>query len=452
MSCNVAISAAGLGKCYQIYGRPQDRLKQTLWRGRRRFYREFWALRDVSFQVGHGETVGIVGRNGSGKSTLLQLVAGTLTQTVGEIEVNGRIAALLELGAGFNPEFTGRENVQLNASLMGLSPDEIAQRYDEIVAFADIGDFIGQPVRTYSTGMCVRLAFAVAINVHADILIIDEALAVGDEAFQRKCFSRIQSLQKAGATILFVSHSGAAVVELCSRALLLDGGELLCTGVPKYVVSRYHKLVYAPTDKVDAVRTEIRSLDGAQDQSASPNALASTPAESLRAYYDPHMKPASTLAYESRGAVIENPRITTLQGEQVNVLVPRDKYRYAYQVYFPQAAYNVRFGMLIKTVSGLEVGGAVTSSPADAIEFIPAGATAQVQFSFRNLLNPAVYFLNAGVLGTVDGSEVFLHRYVDVAMIRVLPTQQLLATAIVDLYMEPEVKIEANGPNLVANT
>lgn len=222
MSSEHAIVVSCLSKCFHIYDTPRDRLLQMLARGRRQYYREFWAMRDVSFTIGKGETVGIVGRNGSGKSTLLQLICGTLNPSGGEIQTHGRIAALLELGSGFNPEFSGRENVYMNAAVLGLSREETEARFAEIEAFAEIGEFIDQPVKTYSSGMMVRLAFAVAINVDAQVLIVDEALAVGDELFQRKCYARIEALKQKGATILFVSHSGGTVIELCDRALLLD--------------------------------------------------------------------------------------------------------------------------------------------------------------------------------------------------------------------------------------
>lgn len=230
MSSDVAIRVANLGKCYQIYHQPQDRLKQALWRGRKQFYREFWALRDVSFEVRKGETIGIIGRNGSGKSTLLQLIVGTLNPTGGDVETNGRIAALLELGSGFNPDFTGRENVYLNGAILGLSREEIDARFDAIVEFADIGEFIDQPVKTYSSGMMVRLAFSVSINVEPDILIVDEALAVGDMGFQLKCMERLDQLTKSGITMLFVSHDISAVKAFCSKAIYLAEGRVKAIG------------------------------------------------------------------------------------------------------------------------------------------------------------------------------------------------------------------------------
>ena len=243
MSFDFAIQANNLGKCYQIYRQPLDRLKQSFWRSKKRFYQEFWALRDVSFKIRKGETVGIIGSNGSGKSTLLQILCGTLSPTQGEVTINGRVAALLELGAGFNPEFTGRENVYMNATIMGLSTAEIDSRYDEIAAFANIGSFIEQPVKTYSSGMYVRLAFATAINVSPDILVVDEALAVGDARFQQKCMAKIRKFCQTG-TVIFVSHDTAAVTELCSRAIWIESGRIRLDGPPKFVVEKYLQFMY----------------------------------------------------------------------------------------------------------------------------------------------------------------------------------------------------------------
>lgn len=236
MSSDVAISIRGVGKTFRLYKRPQDRLLQRF--SRKHLFQEFHALSDISFDVKRGETVGIVGRNGSGKSTLLQLICGTLTPTHGEIQVNGRVAALLELGAGFNPEFTGRENVYLNAAILGLSKQQIDARLEDIFAFAEIGEFIDQPVKTYSSGMYVRLAFAVIAHVDADILIIDEALAVGDALFTQKCMRFLRKFREHG-TILFVSHDSAAVTNLCQRAVWLREGAIAQQGPAKEVSEAY---------------------------------------------------------------------------------------------------------------------------------------------------------------------------------------------------------------------
>lgn len=260
-----AIEVRGVSKRYALFSSPAERLRRSAAVRVRRLLgqaypsngSEFAALDFVSFEIGRGETVGIVGRNGSGKSTLLQIICGTLSPTSGTVRVNGRIAALLELGSGFNPEYTGRDNVFLNSAILGASEEETRARMDQILDFADIGRFIDQPVKTYSSGMYVRLAFATAINAQPDILIVDEALAVGDEAFQRKCFARLRQIQEQGATILFVSHNAQSVISLCSRAILLDQGQMLMEGAPKEVTAQYQRLVHARKEDAEGIRQSI---------------------------------------------------------------------------------------------------------------------------------------------------------------------------------------------------
>src|SRR3954471_21855296 len=251
MTC--ALRVQGVSKQYRTYARPGDRLKESLSRGRLRRHKEFWALHDVSFELNEGEIVGIIGPNGCGKSTLLQIIAGTLQPTHGDVWHQGRISALLELGAGFDPEFTGVENVYMNASLLGFSRRETDALFPQIERFAEIGDFLYQPVKTYSSGMYVRLAFAIAASVEPDILIIDEALAVGDAVFQHRCLRRINELHERGATVLFVSHDAAAVRALCSRAILLRSGRVVIDGKPADVLNRYQQIVM---EREEAYRAE----------------------------------------------------------------------------------------------------------------------------------------------------------------------------------------------------
>lgn len=239
MSSDLAIKVENLNKCYHIYDKPHDRLKQMLMRGKRQYFQEFWALRDVSFEIKKGETIGIIGRNGSGKSTLLQMICGTLNPTSGSVQTHGRIAALLELGAGFNPEFTGRENVYMNGAILGLTQDQVDSRFEEIASFADIGSFIEQPVKTYSSGMFVRLAFASNIMSRPEIMIVDEALSVGDMNFQAKCMTALTRIQDNGATILFVSHDIGSVKSLCSRGIYIERGQLVAAGPAADVAERY---------------------------------------------------------------------------------------------------------------------------------------------------------------------------------------------------------------------
>lgn len=453
MSSDFAITVNGVGKVFPIYAKPHHRLMQMLSprAAKQRWFRQFRALQDVSFDVRRGETLGIVGRNGSGKSTLLQIICGTLTPNTGSIQVNGRVAALLELGAGFNPEFTGRENVYLNGTVLGLNRLEIDQRFDEILAFADIGEFIDQPVKSYSSGMYIRLAFAVAINVTPDVLVIDEALSVGDEAFQRKCFARIQQIKEAGATVLFVSHSAGTVTELCDRAILLDRGELLATGAPKFVVSRYQKMLYAPADKAQLVREQIRqdmlqlsALDMAmhdvdREDAALVRGALQTQVSATEDYLDVGMVPQSTVRYSGRGAHIEDAHIEAADGRRVNVLCGGGAYVYTYRVRFDKPAVRVRFGMMIKTVAGIELGGAASHTLMAAEDEYASDTVTMVRFDFRCMLAPGVYFLNAGVMGHVEGQEHFLDRHLDIAMFRVLPQPERLSTGMVDFAVTASV-------------
>ncbi|MBE9481820.1 MAG: ABC transporter ATP-binding protein [Bacteroidetes bacterium] len=449
MATEIVISAKNLTKTYKFYNSHYDRVKETFNPFGKKYHQPFNALLDVSFDVKKGNTLGIVGCNGSGKSTLLQIVCGILQPSSGSIQVNGRISAILELGAGFSPEFTGRQNVYLNAQILGLNREEMDTSFDDIVAFADIKKFIDQPVKTYSSGMYIRLAFAVAINVKPDILIIDEALAVGDEAFQRKCFAQIKAFQKKGGTILFVSHNTTAVVELCNSAILLDHGEVLIAGAPKLVVSRYHKLLFSPTDRTDSISKE----SGADNNKSTQSMLSNKDKqgkqlkadvfseERLPENYDSKMLPKSTIWYENRGAIIEKPVIITADGFKVNTLNQGDEYIFSYNVSFQEKCFNVRFAMIIKTTSGFELGGAVTSQPGEGIDYVKPGTTINVHFHFSCLLLPAIYFMNAGVLGMISGKEVFLHRGIDVAMFRVLRDDNSIATATVDFNISSSFSV-----------
>jgi lipopolysaccharide transport system ATP-binding protein len=325
---------------------------------RSRWFKEFYALRNVDVTVNRGETVGILGRNGSGKSTLLQIICGTLQPSSGTLRVGGRIAALLELGAGFNPEFTGRENVFLNGTVLGLTHRQIQQKFDEIVSFADIGDFIDQPVKTYSSGMYVRLAFAVAISTEPQILVVDEALSVGDEAFQRKCFSRIEELKRGGATILFVSHSAGSIIELCDKAILMDNGEMLLHGRPKDVVSQYQRLLYAPASKRAMIRQAIKDMELSQEVvTVEHDELLAKTHDAKRFVsniehhdlsdmerFDEGMRSESVVEYTSLGAMIIDPHLVNDAGNRVNILVPGREYAYRYRVAFSKT--------LLKGLSG----------------------------------------------------------------------------------------------------
>ncbi len=266
MSSDIAIDVNGLAKVYRIFRSPPDRLKQVLWRGRRKFYDEFWALHPISFQVKRGECVGFLGKNGSGKSTLLQMIAGTLDPSHGSFNVSGRLSALLELGAGFNPEFTGRENVILSGALLGISAAEMKERLPAILEFSELGDFIDKPVKTYSSGMYVRLAFSAAIHVEPEVLLVDEALSVGDAAFQYKCLKRIRELREQGMSILFVTHDTGAVRTLCDRVFWLDSGNLISQGPAVEVADQYDSFMRQKAGIGDAESEGVSAGSRSKDQ------------------------------------------------------------------------------------------------------------------------------------------------------------------------------------------
>jgi len=464
---DIAIKVSNLSKCYQIYSQPHDRLKQSVYprlqrlvgKPSQQYFREFWALKDVSFEIGKGETVGIIGRNGSGKSTLLQMICGTLGPTAGEVETRGRVAALLELGAGFNPEFTGRENVYMNATVLGLSQAEIDDRFAAIAAFADIGDFIEQPVKHYSSGMYARLAFAVAISVKPNILIVDEALSVGDEAFQRKCFARMEQIKADGATILLVSHSGALITQLCDRAILLNRGRSLYTGKPKQAVAWYQKLAAAPevaTRKIiqkmmrEQVCNSSSGLDTKDDDNVSlssgsalnicshtGNISANGDVESefqLVAKWDEHLKSQSAVIFEKNGAEISDVRIETLAGIKVNCLVSRERYQLRYRVKFDRDAKTIKCHFGIRTVTGVTVGGAMAPHRMENLPIVDANSELDVSFEFDCYLIPGIYFFNCGV--TADG-EV-LHRNMDVVMFRVEESDSNYSVGFVDFCIKAD--------------
>lgn len=433
-SDDIAISANNITKKYRIFGHPGDRIKQALTFGRVRFHHEFTALQGVSFEIKKGEAVGIIGRNGSGKSTLLQLVCGILKPTSGEVQVSGRISALLELGSGFNPEFTGRENVYFQGAVMGVSMEEMERRFDDVAAFADIGEFIDQPVRTYSSGMFVRLAFAVAVSVEPDILVVDEALSVGDEAFQRKCFARIRMIQEQGGTILFVSHSTSAILELCDRAFLMDHGRLIFSGVSKTIVANYQRLLFAPSEGAEPIRFVF------SDEMTVPENHEGSLTRGMEggASFDPSLVPVSTLSYARCGAEISDSSILGPDGEKVNVLVTGERYIFSYRVRFDEDANNIKFGMMIKSASGYDLGGLLSGR---GKEDAKKGMRITVRFSFFCHLLPGTYFMNAGVLGCVHEMECFLHRIVDVDMFRVQGVSDV-ATGMIDFSTDDEVQIQ----------
>lgn len=442
MSSEIAITLQDVSKCYHIYDKPRDRLAQMLAGQRKQYFHEFWALRNVSFDIKRGETVGIVGRNGSGKSTLLQVICGTLNQSSGQVQTVGRIGALLELGSGFNPEFTGHENVYMNAAILGLSRSEVDERYDDITAFADIGEFIHQPVKTYSSGMIVRLAFAVQAMVDPDILIVDEALAVGDERFQRKCFARLDELKAKGTSILFVSHSGPQVVELCDRAILMERGELICTGSPMSVVRAYQKLIYAPVDEQPRLIEEFRQI-GSEWVAIEADEIKSLDAEEKASddlYFDPGMVPESTTIYPEQGARIDSFEIFDKLGRRCNVLQAGGDYDIVMTGELTASVSRVFFATHVRTVSGVVITGQRFPDEGHYFECDGTDRAFKVTFSFKMVMMPGVYFVGGGVWS--ESEPTLCHRILDALMFRLVSDQGTRSFGYMDVSNnEPAIEL-----------
>lgn len=422
-----SVEAIGLSKCYRIYSHPRDRLLQAVWgrdqRGKpKQFFREFWALQEVSFSLGRGQTLGVVGRNGSGKSTLLQLLCGTLQPSTGEVRMQGRIGALLELGSGFNPEFSGLENVFLNASLLGLSRAETEARLDEILAFADIGEFIDQPVKTYSSGMSVRLAFAVQAHIDPDVLVVDEALAVGDEFFQKKCYSHLERLKERGTSVLLVTHSCPQIIQHCDQALLLHKGKARMLGEPARITVTYQRLINASDAEWDAAFT------GAATTQLPPTPLPpkSPSLESSGAWFDPNLIPQSSEIYPSHGGRITNAWIELQTGEPVNVLPFGEGFVVVFCYSADQALNRVALACHLASHTGQRISGQTLPEEAGPhaggqIEAeLPASSNWQVRFFFRGGLWPGLYFIGGGILSYAGQERNFVHRVVDFRALRVL--------------------------------
>ena len=404
MLSDVAISIRTLGKCYHIYEQPRDRLLQMLSRGRKQYFRKFWALSDVSFNVMKGETIGIVGRNGSGKSTLLQLICGTLSPTTGSVETNGRIAALLELGSGFSPDFTGRENVYMNAAILGLSEEETDARYEDIVSFADIGDFINQPVKTYSSGMAVRLAFAVAISVDPKILVIDEALAVGDAGFQRKCMRRLDELTNAGVTLLFVSHDTETVKKICGSALYLYDGTVRAHGKAKDVCIEYERDLFGTSKS-------ISSVAGVSVPEPVDDACR----------LDSDLLTSSEKTYGDGRVTIEAITVTTTDFKNINVIPAGTSFRVTYIATFHQRVAKPVFGMMITNKEGVCVFGVNTTGRAISLKNYQPDDRVRISFKLTNYLGPGIYYLTCGVHSLDhDDGLIYLQRRIDVIILKSL--------------------------------
>lgn len=424
-----AITVNNLTKFYKLYNDPKDRLIEALNPLKKEYHKKFYALEDFNLEVKKGEIAGIIGRNGSGKSTLLKILTGVLAPSSGKIQINGKITALLELGGGFNPEKTGIQNIYFNGALNGLSAQELENIIQEVIDFADIGDFIDQPVKTYSSGMLARLAFSLAINVEPEILIIDEILAVGDAAFQRKCFAKIEEFKRSGRTILFVSHSSNQIVQICDKAVWVSNGKKVIEGSPKFVSSLYSQ--NSQKDKIDfnKIRNEFNALtktisapkDNFKNRinnRKTQYAPTANPPQSKQKIYNENLTPKSTVYYPQKGAKIINTHITTLSGEKVNILNRGEEYLYKYTVLFDTPVNKVLFGMMIKTKEGYMLGGGHFPKKEEFI--LVKGLKADLAWKWKCNLIQGVYFFNAGV----SDKNGYLNRILDSYMFKVQPSSK----------------------------
>ena len=431
----ISIRVRNISKCFEMYEKPVYRLYQTIFAGHKKFFKEFWALRDVDFEVKKGECIGIIGRNGAGKSTLLQIITGTLQPTSGDVEVNGRIAALLELGSGFNPEFTGKENVYLNGTILGLSKAEIDRKYHEIISFADIGDFIHQPVKTYSSGMKVRLAFAVQVVTDPDVLIVDEALAVGDAAFQIKCMTHMKNLLARGVTVVFVSHSVQTIRTFCDRCIWLQKGRVKMAGNVKEVTSRYMEHLFAASspaekciqDKAEHLESPVK--EGAKKIPLMPVAAGKRNQAELIRWGEGYLQLQRFALWgdkNDRSMLFEH-------GDKIHIVLESKV------IDLPPEAEKFCMGFALRDKRGIDV---IAVGLAERQIFIPVkevGQIARVSFSFRNILLPGEYMLIGAIQFFNANGERFYFDYVE---------NMCLFTVVSDRkhngVVEPEVEVKVN--------
>lgn len=402
---STAISVRNLSKIYRLYEKPSDRLKEVLNPFKKSYHKSFYALNDISFDVAQGETVGIVGTNGSGKSTILKIITGVLTPTGGQTLINGKISALLELGAGFNMEYTGIENIYLNGTMMGFTKKEMDKKLDSILEFADIGDFVYQPVKTYSSGMLVRLAFATAINVEPEILIVDEALSVGDVFFQAKCFNKINEIKESGTTILLVTHDMSSVIKYCDRAILLNKGNFVMDDKPNVVVDAYKKILANQYSDDNIKETLENSAVVAKDGLKWMNQMVTNP--KLDKYGDGRAEITDVGLFDEKG------RLT-------NMIMKGKDFTIKMKVRFNATISEPIFAFTIKDSKGTEITGTNTLIEKTDIKMAENGKTYIISFKQKMMLQGKDYLISLGCTGFENGEFVVFDRMYDIINVSVI--------------------------------
>lgn len=441
-----AINVQNVSKIYKLYDNPKDRLKESLHLTRKKLSKDHYALDGIDFQVKKGETIGIIGTNGSGKSTILKIITGVLNPTSGNVDINGRISALLELGAGFNMEYTGIENIYLNGTMIGFSEEEIEKKMDSILEFADIGDFVYQPVKTYSSGMFVRLAFAVAINIDPEILIVDEALSVGDVFFQAKCYHKFEEFKKEGKTILMVSHDLSSISKYCDRVILLNKGHKLAEGEPKKIVDLYKKLLVNQLDEDDLRQYQEEGKESAVEEDVTqketdkvkPQDITPEKAENLGKQWKTFMaENPDIIDYGSKEIEIIDYCILDEKGNISNNIEKGTEYTVQFKVHFNQNVQLPILALTIKDIKGTEVTG--TNTMFEKVNFeAEDGETKIVSFKQKMNLTGGSYLLSFGCTGFKDGSFTVYHRMYDVVDITVISDKDNVG--FYDMFSEVVVK------------
>lgn len=411
----VAIRVDDVSKLYKLYDKPSDRLKESLGLTRKKLYKEHYALHNVSFDVKRGETVGIIGTNGSGKSTILKIITGVLNPSGGHVEIDGRISALLELGAGFNMEYTGIENIYLNGTMIGFSGEEIDAKMQDILDFADIGDFVHQPVKTYSSGMFVRLAFAVAINIDPEILIVDEALSVGDVFFQAKCYKKFEDFKKMGKTILFVSHDLGSISKYCDRVVLLNRGKKLAEGTPKEMVSMY-KRIMVNQDKAEEIAAHQMDMSSLEEDDEKEIKEAACEGQWKKHY---NLNP-DVDEYGNGAAEIEDFAIIDENGNYTNAIVKGTRFRLKSKVKFKQDIHDPIFTYTFKNIQGVAITGTNTMYEKKDVPLAKEGETYVATFEQDMFLQGGEYLLSMSCTGYRDGEFQVYHRLYDVCNVTVV--------------------------------
>ena len=406
-----AITVTDVTKIYKMYDKPIDRLKESLHPGHKEYHKKFYALNHLSFQVKKGETVGIIGTNGSGKSTILKIITGVLSPTTGEVKVKGNISALLELGAGFNSDYTGIENIYMNGTMMGFSKKEMDRKLQDILDFADIGDFVYQPVKTYSSGMFVRLAFALAINVEPEILIVDEALSVGDVFFQSKCYRRMEEIRQRGTTILMVTHDMGSIIKYCDRVVLLNKGNFVAEGAPGHMVDLYKKIL---ANQMDALKDELEEMnDFSGEKSGKPKKAEGLMKEKLTIN-------GNRTEYGDGRAEIYDLGLLDARGNVTNLLLKGENFTIRERIRFYAPIQAPIFTYTIKDKKGTELSGTNTMFEGTDIRPVKDGDEYEVSFTQKMTLQGGEYLLSMSCTGFEMGEHVVYHRLYDVTNITVI--------------------------------